>query len=363
VGTQDDVRRLEGRFAEITYQGADWRNWYGSKFRARRSVILGAVNKGWTCQECELVFLDVTAAVSDLWLTGSQDQDHGRTEGLKRLRADYKAMRDYASRNPLYQSAAEARQRIGELAGDALVYPWNGRTGRTDRDVLAALHKMATKAGTDAVDASVRDLSILSGVTIRTVSRSLRRLSDLGWIKQVERASPGAARYKLLSPQRVRRNYTHEPEVPLAESHVCRNGAKADPGHEVWVQLGKASLALYRVLDVAPQSARHLAKQAKVGSRTADRKLPVMGGLGLATKSDHGWAFGTVSPDDVAKAEGWTEHRSKTGRRKRQIDEDRERFRLIREGYRPSTCKSCGYPFKEGNVCADCGVLDDETAA
>lgn len=363
------MKPLTGKFAQIVYHDAGWEDHYRDKFRARRAVALAAVNKGWTFQDCELTLLDPTRAVSQLWLTGSHGQELGRQQAFKRLKGDYEASTGRARQNPAYRSASEARQRIGELAAEAASYPWKGRSGKTDQDVLTALRHLASKAGTDAVDASVRDLSILAGVTVRTVSRSLRRLACQRWIIRVSGppeavfGASRAARYKLSSPYMVRQNVTYESlNIVLAESHMWRNGAPVDPGHEVWVQLGKSAMALYRVLDVTPRSARQLARLADVGNRTADRKLPVLAGLGMAAKTDQGWTFGTVSPYEVAKSEGWIGDNSKVEQRRKAIAEDREWWPLIKAGQKRRVCKSCGYPFLESSPCQYCGTSVESAA-
>ena len=361
LGAASDMKPLQGRFAQLAYHGSDWRNYYPDKFRARRAMVLAAINKGWTYQDCESVFLNSADAVSVLWLSGSKDQPHSRHEALRRLVGDYKAMDTYAVVNPVYATSAEARQRIGEITADARASAWKGRAGRTDKDVLAGLHRLATRAGTDAVDASVRDLSILSGVTVSTVSRSLKRLGEQGWLTRIKTVQPvfgrpKADRYKLSSPKRVGYYATHDTPILHAECHVFHDAPPVDPGHEVWVRLGKCAIAIYQVLDVAPQSARQLAKMAGTDRRTADRKLPVLAGLGLATKTDNGWSFGTASPHDVVKAEGWTGDRSKVERRKQVIASERESWPWPAK--RDKTCASCGYPYTDGEVCTQCGVRD-----
>ncbi len=317
----------DGRFAYILYGGVPFGRWYRTKFQARRAVVLHAINQGWSFRDCELAFLDATTPGSELWLTGADGRDLGQAEPWKRLSSDFKAMQAHASASPLYRSAVEARQRIGELAAEARTWPWKGRSGRTDRDVLSAIHDAATKVGTDSVDVSTRDIALQAGVTARTAATSLKRLEAAGWLSRAPAAwkRGHAVRYKLGS--QPLQYYTHD-SLGVVEVHVCRN-ATQHAGREIWVRLGKAAHALYQVLDVAPMTARELARRAGVCNSTASRRLPDLELHGLASKSHRGWSLGTTPPDDVAQAEGWVDAHSRVERRRREYDEDRVTFRAV----------------------------------
>jgi hypothetical protein len=109
------------------------------------------------------------------------------------------------------------------------------------------------------------------------------------------------------------------------------NDTPLDPGHEVWVQLGKAARCLYYRLNVAPSSARQLAKQAGTSPMTACRQLKVLASYRLARKTDDGWVIGDRMPDDVVTDMGWVETNSKTGRRAAQAEDERSGWRAYCE--------------------------------
>lgn len=316
---------LRGKFSAIIY-GTDtvWQDYYSSKFRARRAVMLHAVRTGWSFEDCRNVFANGLNPGSRLWTHGSDERPLRQAEVTRRLQRDYEAARVKTLSQPSYRTATEARQRIGELIAEAKVYPWRGRTGRTDRDVLAALHARATDVGTDAIDMPVRDIALAAGIAQRnTVTRSLRRLEDAGWITRLSKAAfSHAQRYKLSGPLS-----THITMSDL-HIHVGSYGATVSASHEVWLRLGKAAMALYQALNVAPSSARALAQRAGVNRKTAGRLLPVLRSYGLTSgNSEHGWSFGPMSPDDVVTAMGWIEDNSKSVQRHNAADAERLWFR------------------------------------
>ena|SRR5579863_5162381 len=319
------VTPLSARYAAIIYNSdTAWEDYYRDKFRARRGVMLHAVRMGWSIDECLRVFADTANPGSRLWTHGADERPLRPAEITRRIMRDYQTAHAKAMAQPSYRTAAEARQRIGELIAAAKVYPWRSRTGRTDRDVLGALHARATDVGTDSVDMPVRDITLAAGIAERkTVTRSLRRLESAGWVTPLPEAAFGQARrYKLSGPLSPHMTMSEELHI-----HVGSFGATACPDHEVWLRLGKAAMALYQALDVAPASARELARRANVNRKTASRQLPVLASYGLALRSDHGWSFGRLSPDEVVTAMGWIEDNSRTVQRRTKADADREWFR------------------------------------
>lgn len=317
------MRPLTEKFADIMY-GSDtaWGEHYPDKFCARRAVMLHAVNLGWSFQDCHLVFLNPLNPGSRLWTHGSNERLLGAAETTKRLMRDYEAATKQALRNPQYECAAEARQRIGEIQAAVHHCEWRGRTGRTDRDVLLTVLRHAAEVGTDRVDMSARAAAMDAGVTPPTASNALKRLCKAGWLECRAASDPRQAHsYKC----RITKHMTLS-ERHIEEIHVFGNAAPSGSGsHECWVRLGKAARDLYYALAVAPASARRIAKLAKVHPSTADRNLPVLASFGLATGSaKQGWAVGPASPDGVVRDMGWIEGNSRVALRKAHVEAERE---------------------------------------
>lgn len=320
------MRTLTGPLAAVVYDGADWEQKYQRKFRARRAIVLAAVNHGWSLDDCQRTLLDEHAvAVSGLWTRGEDGRPLGSQAALRRLNADYRACSALATERPVRRSAGEVKQFLGEKAAEVRARPWPGRTGRTDQAVLLAVLAIATKAGTWEPDCSVRDIALRAGITRKTGSASLRRLCGAGWLEPVHNARQAdhARRYRVrqVTPHRSLRGVS-------VETYVARNDARhcADAAHEVWVRLGKASRDLWCALDSAPRSARALAERAAVSPRTADRQLPRLASYRLAERRDAGWIQGAATPDDVVNAEGWLGANSRVERRRSEYAEERKLY-------------------------------------
>lgn len=316
------MKPVEGKFYAILY-GSDtaWEFHYSSKFSARRALMLHAVNLGWSLEDCYSAFTNPRNPGSRLWTHGSNERLLTAAETDRRIWRDHESAVRRALDNPQYRNAAEARQRIGEIIAIVRAVRWQGRSGRTDRDTLLFALRRATEVGSDRVGISIRDAAIGSGITPSTAAKSLRRLVKAGWLSYGKRERTRYSNtYKCVIP-------THIILSDVVQIHVSANDAPFSAGHEVWARLGKAARAIYYSLSAAPATARKLAKSADVGSRTADRQLPILASYGLAKRTDEGWITGPRSPDDVMVDMGWIENNSKVERRRREAEQDRELFR------------------------------------
>lgn len=140
------MKPLTGKYAQIIHGQDSWENHYRDKFRARRSIMLHAVNRGWALQDCQDLFTD-----HELWASGSDGRPLGQAETRKRVSQDHAAASTYQKSNPGYHTAADARARIGELKAVARTWPWQGAAGRTDRDLLSPDLSSGLKAGAGSV--------------------------------------------------------------------------------------------------------------------------------------------------------------------------------------------------------------------
>jgi hypothetical protein len=335
------MEALTGKQAAITYHGEPWDKYYEDKFKARRSLALAAVNRGWSMQDCELVFLDKANACSDLWLTGTDGRPLGGNEAWKRVARDYDAVSGYQKENPGYKTAADARARIGELKMLALEYPWRGAAGRTDRDVLRVVHDAATRIGCTEIDLSTREASLMAGISRWTAGKSIHRLEAAGWLERKGTPLPGhAPRFKLTtaplpagSEGEGVRTFTPHGPYP-GQNHV---GQKYSPvaalDHEVWVRLGKVCMDLHSSLDDVPVSGREAGRRAGCADRTARLNLPVLVACGLASHGDDGWVRLTDDLDAVAASMGWTGANSKRAMRGIEYQADSARHKADLEDW------------------------------
>lgn len=325
-------RPLGGKFADIIYGSAEWQDHYGTQFKARRGVMLHAVNLGWDIRDCRVTFLNPANPGTVLWTQGSDGRELGPSESLKRLEGDFKAAMARAVAAPASQGADEVRQRLGVIRGQVAAGQWAGRTGRTDRDVLLAILSRMTEVGCDVINFSERDASLKAGVSSRnTVRKSLRRLTQAGWIERTQSQKEGNLTPVTRTASLIR--LKGGPEVThinlksrTGEVIWGNSGPPSEPpSHEVWLRLGKAAASIYGVLDSEPRSARRVAAEAGVSRTTCNKHLPVLASHNLAGKQDDGWILGTCTPLDVLlnNADTWLGPDAITAKRRRQIKLDR----------------------------------------
>src|SRR5215471_17258698 len=148
VTVERSISELPVKLRAIAAGGADFTQYgYATKFTAWKAILTAAIRAGWTFEDCYRAFLaDPTLPTYELWASGRSDiGQHGR---LKRLQEDYAQAYSYVAATPApVTNAAGARARVAELMVMAAGAAWTGVAGRTDRDVLAVLHKYAKKTG------------------------------------------------------------------------------------------------------------------------------------------------------------------------------------------------------------------------
>lgn len=313
----------------ITQGGADWSARYDDKFKARRAIVLSAVNAGWSFEDCYRAFLaDASSPAFDIWTGRAAPTLAAMT---KRLREDFEKARAKASKEPPIKFADEARKTIGEIIALVNSVAWSGRAGRTDRDVMLYVLSEATRIASTTVRVSARDAAAGAGLgNAMTASRSLLRLCKAGWLRQTgERELAIQAQEYLVrkAEKKVSQNVTYLPQVQSQRLYVTncdKPGDVTSPAHEVWQRSGSAARVLWLALDESPATAGELAMLADVHRSTAYRYLPRLARVGLAEKRDDGWSLGPVTPDDLVTDMGWTKDDSRTQQRA-------ERFRAERE--------------------------------
>jgi hypothetical protein len=280
--------------------------------------MLHAVNRECTLRDCEELFLN-----HELWASGSDGRPLSQSEARKRVAQDYAAGSSYQRSNPGYYTAADVRAHIGELRALARDWPWRGASGRTDRDVLRFVHNAATWVGCDRINVATRDVSIGAGISQWTAGKSLKRLTAAGWLEKAGDSKPGiAARYKLTRPlKQVSQNLSYD--LSSAEDYMSENGTPTEPGHEMWVRLGKTAMDVHAVLDDSPIAAREAARRARAAKSTTCRVLPVLSTHGLAVQTPDGWVRSPLTLDRAAENMGWTGVNSTRTRRALQYEKDR----------------------------------------
>ncbi len=327
---------LQGKYAKILY-GSDisWMSYFTDKFRARRAVMLHAVNRRWTFERCESEFTNCLNPGSVLWTHGSDDRLLGAGETYKRLRKDYEKCTRKVLDSPTVHSQAEARQQVGVVVAYAKDCEWRGVAGRTDHDVLMFVTKKMMELGSTRMNLSTRDIALGAGVSQYTARISVTRLCKAGWL--LRRAPAKAGMAQELELQMPRQGDSHENSHNLSyDPPLLRRGymrENENPAHETWVRLGKAPKVLYESLQPYPLPANELSAKSGIPLSTAYRNLPRLASYGLAKKLADGWVLGKISPDDVPHNEGWLEENSKAEQRKEKFTEERTAHKLKLDAY------------------------------
>jgi Mn-dependent DtxR family transcriptional regulator len=318
---------LTGKYAALFYEDAPWElNGYATKFAARRGIMLHAVNRGWTLEDCRRDFLNSYYPGSKYWTTGDAHRRLSHAQSEKRIRDDYSACAARASQQPTYHHKGEVCQELSILIDRVEARAWSGRTGRTDRDVLVGVLKRMSDIGSDRINFSARDAMLAAGLgSPATASNALKRLVSDEWLELTEKGGwRAAAEYKSNVTARLNR--------PDSTGHREMGETKPEGAeHETWLHLGKASRDLYGSLTSEPQTARQLAKAANVHPSTASRNLPKLESEGMAVKKDDGWIIGPLSPDDVVYSYGWLGDNSKTQKRQDRVTTDRIAYAMMNQ--------------------------------
>lgn len=130
---------------------------------------------------------------------GSKPQEVRDTKGDA---AAYKWLRDTwetAEQNELAElDPNHVENSLRNFMGHVEAWPWKGRTGSTDRDVLRSITRLGIRHNTLEPLASLRDLVLESGKSLETTRKSVDRLKADRWITQGSPKGGAKARvYKL----------------------------------------------------------------------------------------------------------------------------------------------------------------------
>jgi DNA-binding transcriptional regulator YhcF (GntR family) len=140
---------------------------------------MSAHNCGWTRQQFIGAMLDPKN------LAGEKYQDMPEVKARKRLERDWERAGDLVDANPATSGAPGVRRHLDHLVEAVMALPWSGRTGGTDRHVLLTVLALAYEVGTYTPAFSTRTLAAASNKRQQTVSRSMARLREAGYLIQV----------------------------------------------------------------------------------------------------------------------------------------------------------------------------------
>lgn len=169
-----------------------------------------------------------------------------------------------------------------------------GKHATAVRQVIHALARAATVAGSETVAFGGRNLALYSALPHRTCARAL----------QVLRADPDPL-IELVSPHHLDRADSYRLRVPGSCAEQARwarrHAGRTEALHPVWTVLGGTAAFTWLALDTESQPAGEIARAAHYSPGTVRRALRVLAGHGLAEHGPDGWRRGPSSLGDVAR--------------------------------------------------------------
>ncbi|MGH3218747.1 MAG: hypothetical protein ACRDPY_08580 [Streptosporangiaceae bacterium] len=206
------------------------------------------------------------------------------------------------------------------VADPERVRGWGGR-GIAVRLVLAALGQAAMVSGSAVVEFGVRNLSLHSALSSRTVARVLRLLSD----------EPDPL-IDLVSPRRLARADIYQLRIPDRYTASVRwrrrRAGRIAAIHPAFLVLGSTAALTYQVLDSTGARGAEVARAARLSPSAASAALRVLAGHGLAERGPGGWRRGPADLDAVAEATGAADiHRERAERYRQERASWRARLR------------------------------------
>ncbi len=291
------------------------------------AVAVGAVNAGWSVDEALRMLDGAGTAAAAAYRTRADRRPEAAADWF-RTSVWPKAL-TYVRENPAVRT--EPDPRLAELA-TAAARAWPGLGGASDRLVYQALLEKARRIGEMEVNASQRELMVLTGLSSRvTVGRALSRLQNYQLIERRARrdltteagpVSPRASyRWRLLPPISPAGPRAAAPLLPVGTAHdAWQNG----PG------LGKNAQRVWEMLRQAPHSRLdEISERVGLTRRTVRRHLARLAEFHLARAGeDELWEALDGDLDTIASDLGTL---GNAERRSKRINEERELYDEERE--------------------------------
>lgn len=226
---------------------------------------------------------------------------------------------------PAIGDRADALDAITGVSTAADAQPWSGKTGSSDRVVLAAHVDIATRAGGVEYTASDRQIAEVSGKARQTVARAHERLIKGGWVQRLAvGVGPRASRWQLNTAART----TRPVAIPCGHPLAGTSGLVALAGADTFASrgLGAAGARILATLRASDRmTSRDLAAATGLHCSTVRRRLRQLEAVQLAVcLGDGEWAGVERDLAEVAAEVGTS------GAAERR----RTRHRLDRLGYR-----------------------------
>lgn len=271
------------------------------------SLAKGAANAGWTVEEFLVLLTSGTFPICKVFAARCDREGPEDSVAWVRERL-WPDAAQVVTATPPRRPEDNPRGRA-LLAWAIMVEPWPGRTGATDRAVFLALVQKHLRSGANPVDASIREICLLAGISSRdTVMKSLRRLQSRGLVERqplLGCPQPGgdtkvppmlhSDAYFLADPPAS--GWTRADHVTAAVLHGLNQDAFRN-----WVGYGKRVQHVYDMIVVVPGiETAELLRRIGAGSETILQALKKLAGAELISRDEQGWRSGPRSLDEVVR--------------------------------------------------------------
>ncbi|PRY08413.1 hypothetical protein [Kineococcus rhizosphaerae] len=308
---------LPAKYQDEVRDGFEHRTDIESRSEARFSVVMSMRNKSWSRVRIERVLLDRNNGISAAyWNESGNRGGGGRTvrQAQSRVERDIRRADEKIADSPAIRSRQEAVQHLGMVRAAADAADWSGRSGGSQRTVLAAFLAVASRTNKVMVGMSLRQLSEEANVGRGTAERAVKALQAAGWLTVMSGGEEGlSAVYSLHVPATLTVRETVEVEnlsvpevsaVMLHEAFTWR-GLSATAA-QVWVVLS----------DVEGQTQKAVAAASGKSLPTVRKHLRALKQYGLvAQNAEGGWL--RLDADLDAVAVNLDTHNSRQERRNR----------------------------------------------
>ncbi len=170
------------------------------------------------------------------------------------------------------------------------VFKWQGRTANTDKRVFEALIERRKVDSYNRADgdfrASLRELALLAGFTVKTIRKSLKRLTRMGFVQMVGKAKVSHAHlYRFAKMVLSCGDAWFMQEYHINTAGSVRSTYCGTFAHLYQSIIGDTGLAILEILQDATQSIKEIAREIGKHGSTVSRKIKQLISLGLATET------------------------------------------------------------------------------
>lgn len=172
---------------------------------------------------------------------------------------------------------------------------FEARTGKTDRAVLLFLIKRGIEIGAYNVYPGTRNISVELGITKETVSVSLRRLQDAGWI---ERQSSGRRHLKGADIWRIRfESFQFESIDDLDQSHPLL--AYSDIWTPSGLGINAQRVLQYLSVTTTSMNVKQLMDITSLGRKATHNAVAKLSGWGIIAKEGKKYLVEPITSEEL----------------------------------------------------------------